>query len=79
MSNGKAKYKTLDLNFYVYQAIKQPGYTKTWKQRKNEKLTGTLLHTCGLVIYKTLVRKQNLTHKVVFIVLIYNADHFRSG
>ena len=59
---------TFDFNFDLYQAFKQHGYTKTWKQREEAYLKSVSLITCKLVIRKKLVK--NLNKKVVFIMLI---------
>ena len=59
---------TFDFNFDLYQAFKQHGYTKTWKQREEVYLKSVSLITCKLVIRKKLVK--NLNKKVVFIMLI---------
>ena len=41
---------TFELNFDFYQAFKQHGYTKIWKQRKAVNLKSFTLITCKLVI-----------------------------
>ena len=46
---------TFELNFYFYQAFKQHGYTKIWKQRKAVNLKSFTLITCKLVIRKSLL------------------------
>ena len=46
---------TFELNFDFYQAFKQHGYTKIWKQRKSVNLKSFTLITCKLVIRKKLV------------------------
>ena len=46
---------TFKLNFDIYQAFKQHGYTKIWKQRKAVNLKSFTLITCKLVIRKKLV------------------------
>ena len=46
---------TFDLNFDLYQAFKQHGYTKTWKQRKAVNYKSFSLITCELVFRKKLV------------------------
>ena len=61
---------TFYLNFDFYQAFKQHGYTKTWKQREAVNLKSFSLNTCKLVIRKKLVNNKNLNKKVVFIILI---------
>ena len=48
---------TFELNFDFYQAFKQHGYTKIWKQRKAVNLKSFTLNTCKLVIRKKLVNK----------------------
>ena len=61
---------TFELNFDFYQAFKQHGYTKIWKQREAVNLKSFTLITCKLVIQKKLVNNLNLNKKVVFIILI---------
>ncbi len=51
---------TFDLNFDLYQAFKQHGYTKMWKQREAVNLKGFYLITCKFVIRKRLVNTKNL-------------------
>ena len=46
---------TFDLNFDLNQAIKQNGYTKTWKQKEAVNKKSFSLITCKLVIRKKLV------------------------
>ena len=46
---------TFELNFDFYQAFKQHGYTKIWKQREAVFLKRFTLITCKLVIRKKLV------------------------
>ena len=46
---------TFVLNFDFYQAFKQHGYTKIWKQRKAVNLKSFTLITRKLVIRKKLV------------------------
>ena len=46
---------TFELNFDFYQAFKQHGYTKIWKQKKAVNLKSFTLITCKLVIRKKLV------------------------
>ena len=46
---------TFELNFDFYQAFKQHGNTKIWKQRKAVNLKSFTLITCKLVIRKKLV------------------------
>ena len=46
---------TFELNFNFYQAFKQQGYTKIWKQREAVNLKSFTLNTCRLVIRKKLV------------------------
>ena len=41
---------TFELNFDFYQAFKQYGYTKIWKQREDVNLKSLTLITCKLVI-----------------------------
>ena len=41
---------TFELNFDFYQAFKQYGYTKIWKQREAANLKSISLITCKLVI-----------------------------
>ena len=48
---------TFYLNFDLYQAFKQQGYTKTWEQKE-------------AVNFKKLFNNSNLNKKVVFIILI---------
>ena len=43
---------TLELKFDFYQAFKQHGYTKIWKERKTVNLKSFTLITCKLVIRK---------------------------
>ena len=43
---------TFELNFNFYQAFKQFGYTKIWKQRVAVNLKSFTLNTCKLVIQK---------------------------
>ena len=40
---------TFDLNFDLYQAFKQHGYAKTWKQREAVNLKSFTLITCKRV------------------------------
>ena len=47
---------TFDLNIDLYQAFKQHGYTKTWKQRETVNLKSFTLFTCKLAIKKKLVQ-----------------------
>ena len=46
---------TFELNFDLYQAFKQHGYTKIWKQTKAVNSKSISLITCKLVIRKTLL------------------------
>ena len=46
---------TFELNFNFYQAFKQQGYTKVWKQWEALNLKSFTLITCKLVIRKKLV------------------------
>ena len=46
---------TFELNFDSYQAFKQHGYTKIWKQREAVNLKSFTLNTCKRVIRKKLV------------------------
>ena len=46
---------TFECNFDLYQAFKQQGYTKIWKQREAVNLKSFTLNTCKLVIRKKLV------------------------
>ena len=46
---------TFDFNFDLYQAFKQHGYTKTWKQREAVNYKSFSLITFELVIQKKLV------------------------
>ena len=57
---------TFELNFDFYQAFKQHGYTKIWKQREAVNLKSFTLITSKLVKRKKLVNNK----KVVFIILI---------
>ena len=41
-----------ELNFNFYQAFKQQGYTKIWKQRKAVNIKSVTLITCKLVVLK---------------------------
>ena len=43
---------TFELNFNIYQAFKQQGYTKIWKQREACTSKSFSLITCKLVIRK---------------------------
>ena len=43
---------TFELNFNSYQAFKQQGYPKIWKQREAVNLKSFTLNTCKLVIRK---------------------------
>ena len=61
---------TFYLNFYLYQAFKQHGYTKTWKQREAVNFKSFSVFTCKLVIRKKLVNNLSLNKKVVDIILI---------
>ena len=63
---------TFEFNFDLYQAFKQHGYTKIWKQREAVNSKSFSLITCKLVIRKNLVNNQNLNKKVVFIILIFS-------
>ena len=54
---------TFELNFNFYQAFKQQGYTKIWKQRGAVNLKSFTLITCKLVIQKKLVNNLNLNKK----------------
>ena len=42
---------TFELNFYFYQALKQQGYIKIWKQREAVNLKSFTLITCKPVSY----------------------------
>ena len=46
---------TFKCNFDLYQAFKQRGYTKIWKQREAVNLISFSVITCKLVIQKNLV------------------------
>ena len=46
---------TFKLNFDLYHAFKQHGYTKIWKQREAVNSKSFSLITCKLVIRKKLV------------------------
>ena len=46
---------TLEMNFYLYQAFQQHGYTKIWKQKEAVNLISFSFITCKLVIRKKLV------------------------
>ena len=46
---------TFELNFDLYQAFKEHGYTKIWKQREAFNLKSFSLFTFKLVIQKNLV------------------------
>ena len=50
---------TFDFNFDLYQAFKQHGYTKTWKQRKAANLKSFSLNTFS----KLVILKKQLTIK----------------
>ena len=43
---------TFEFNFNFYQAFKQFGYTKIWKQREAANIKSFTLNTCKLVIRK---------------------------
>ena len=47
--------KTFECNFELYQAFKQHGYTKIWKQIEAVNLKIFTLITCKLVIRKKIV------------------------
>ena len=61
---------TFELNFDLYQAFKQHGHTKIWKQREAVNFKSFTLITCKLVKRKKLVNNENLNKKVVFIIMI---------
>ena len=46
---------TFELNFDLYKAFKQHGYTKIWKQREAVNPKSFSLITCKLVIRKSLL------------------------
>ena len=46
---------TFECNFDLYQAFKQHGYTKIWKQKEAVNLRSFSFGTCKLVIRKKLV------------------------
>ena len=53
--NINPKKTTFEFNFDSYQAFKQHGYTKVWKQREAVNLQSFPLITCKHVIRKKLV------------------------
>ena len=50
---------TFDCNFDLYQAFKQHGYTKMWKQKEAVNLISFSFITCKLVIQKKLTSVTN--------------------
>ena len=58
---------TFGYNFDLFQAFKQHGYTKTWKQREAVNLKSFTLITCNT---KKACLQLKLKKKVVFFILI---------
>ena len=54
---------TFEINFDLYQAFKQNGCTKTWKQKEAVNQKSFSLFTCKLVIQKKLVNNYKLKLK----------------
>ena len=61
---------TFECNFELYQAFKQHGYTKIWKQKEAVNLKSFTLITCKLVILKIFLIPKTKIKKVVFVILI---------
>ena len=61
---------TFDLNFDLYQAVKQHGRINIKVLKRSCQLKSVSLNTCKFVIRKKSLNNQNLYEKVVFIVLI---------
>ena len=61
---------TFELNFDFYQAFKQSGYTKIWKQREAVNLKSFTLITCKLVIRKKACLKLKLKSCLHYIDII---------
>ena len=64
---------TFELNLDFYQAFKQYGYTKIWKQREAVNKKGFSLITCKLAIQKSLLTirtKKSRVHSLICYLFV---------